>query len=202
MVLEELDEDRDLLLSLVPKERLVRVLQKMFDENEFLASGGIRSISKYHKDNPFVLQADGDECRVDYEPGESVADFFGGNSNWRGPIWVPINYLFIESLKKYYAYYGESLKVEFPSGSNEFLSLIDIAQRLSQRITSMFFRDEQGKRPVHGEVEKYRSDPYFKDLVLFYEYFHGDTCRGLGASHQTGWTALVAEMIEWCWCED
>jgi hypothetical protein len=202
MVLEELDEDRDLLLSLVPKERLIRVLRKMLDENEFLASGGIRSISKYHKDNPFVLQADGDEYRVDYEPGESITGLFGGNSNWRGPIWVPINYLFIESLKKYYAYYGESLKVEFPSGSNEFISLIDIAQRLSQRITSMFFRDEQGKRPVHGEVEKYRSDPYFKDLVLFYEYFHGDTCRGLGASHQTGWTALVAEMIEWCWCED
>jgi hypothetical protein len=202
LVIEELFEDRDLLLSLVPKERLVRVLQKMFDENEFLASGGIRSISKYHKDNPFVLEADEDECRVDYEPGESTTDFFGGNSNWRGPIWVPINYLFIESLKKYYAYYGESLKVEFPSGSNEFISLIDVAQRLSQRITSMFFMDPQGKRPVHGEEEKYRSDPYFKDLVLFYEYFHGDTCKGLGASHQTGWTALVAEMIEWCWCED
>ncbi|MDH4233040.1 MAG: glucosidase [Nitrospirota bacterium] len=202
MVIEELYEDRDLLLSLVPKQRLVRVLQRMLDENEFLASGGIRSISKYHRDNPFILQVNGNDYRVDYEPGESINDIFGGNSNWRGPIWVPINYLFIESLKKYYAYYGESLKVEFPSGSGEYTSLIDIAQRLSQRITSIFFKDEQGRRPVHGRGEKYRSDPYFKDLVLFYEYFHGDTCKGLGASHQTGWTALVAEMIEWCWCEE
>jgi len=180
----------------------VRILEKMLDENEFLASGGIRSISKYHKESPFILKADGNEYRVDYEPAESKTSLFGGNSNWRGPIWVPINYLFIESLRKYYSYYGESLKVEFPTGSKTFISLMEVARKLSQRISGIFIMDEQGKRPVHGDAEKYRNDPYFKDLVLFYEYFHGDTCKGLGASHQTGWTGLVAEMIEWCWCED
>ena len=202
MALEELHEDRDILLSLIPKNRLVRILQRMLDENEFLASGGIRSISKYHKESPFILKADGNEYRVDYEPAESKTSLFGGNSNWRGPIWVPINYLFIESLRKYYSYYGESLKVEFPTGSKNFISLMEVARKLSQRISGIFIMDEQGKRPVHGDAEKYRNDPYFKDLVLFYEYFHGDTCKGLGASHQTGWTGLVAEMIEWCWCED
>jgi hypothetical protein len=202
MVIEELHEDRDILLSLIPKQRLIRILQKMLDENEFLATGGIRSISKYHKDNPFIIRLNGDEYRVDYEPAEAKTGLFGGNSNWRGPIWVAINYLFIESLRKYYSYYGESLKVEFPSGSNNYISLFEVARLLSQKISAIFIRDLQGKRPVHGEEERYRNDPYFKDLILFYEYFHGETCKGLGASHQTGWTGLVAEMIEWCWCED
>ncbi|MBI5074342.1 MAG: glucosidase [Nitrospirae bacterium] len=199
--IEELAEDRDILLSLIPKHRLVRILQRMLDENEFLASGGIRSISRYHKDNPFVLKVNGNEYRVDYEPAESTTNLFGGNSNWRGPIWIPINYLFIESLKKYYSYYGESLKVEFPTASGNFLNLMDVAQKLSQRISGIFMLGADGKRPVHGEKEKYRNDPHFRDLVLFNEYFHGDTCEGLGASHQTGWTALVAEMIRWCWCK-
>lgn len=199
--IEELDEDRDILLSLIPKHRLIRILQKMLDENEFLAFGGIRSISRYHKENPFVLKVNGNEYRVDYEPAEATTNLFGGNSNWRGPIWIPINYLFIESLKKYHAYYGESLKVEFPSGSGNFLNLMDVAQKLSQRISGIFIRDAVGKRPVHGDAEKYQSDPHFRDLVLFHEYFHGDSCKGLGASHQTGWTALVAEMVRWCWCE-
>jgi hypothetical protein len=202
MVIEELHEDRDILLSLIPKQRLIRILQKMLDENEFLAPGGIRSISKYHKDNPFILRLNGDEYRVDYEPAEARTGLFGGNSNWRGPIWVGINYLFIEALRKYYSYYGESLKVEFPSGSNNYISLFEVARQLSQKISAIFVRDEQGKRPVHGEEERYRNDPNFRDLILFYEYFHGETCKGLGASHQTGWTGLVAEMIEWCWCED
>ena len=202
MVIEELHEDRDILLSLIPKQRLIRILQKMLDENEFLAAGGIRSISKYHKDNPFIIRLNGDEYRVDYEPAEAKTGLFGGNSNWRGPIWVAINYLFIESLRKYYSYYGESLKVEFPSGSNNYISLFEVARQLSQKISAIFIRDEQGKRPVHGEEERYRNDPHFRDLILFYEYFHGETCKGLGASHQTGWTGLVAEMIEWCWCED
>jgi hypothetical protein len=198
--IEELDEDRDILLSLIPKQRLIRILQKMLDQDEFLAPGGIRSISKYHKENPFVLRVNGDEYRIDYEPAESQTDLFGGNSNWRGPIWISINYLFIESLKKYYTYYGESLKVEFPTASGNFLNLIDVAQKLSQRISGIFIRDAEGRRPVHGDREKYRNDPYFRDLVLFNEYYHGDTCEGLGASHQTGWAALVAEMIRWCWC--
>jgi len=202
MVLEELQEDRDILLSLIPKQRLIRILQKMLDEHEFLAAGGIRSISKYHKDNPFIISLNGDEYRVDYEPAEAKTRLFGGNSNWRGPIWVAINYLFIESLRKYYSYYGESLKVEFPSRSNNYISLFEVARQLSQKISAIFVRDEQGRRPVHGEEERYRNDPYFKNLILFYEYYHGETCKGLGASHQTGWTGLVAEMIEWCWCED
>ncbi|RJQ48131.1 MAG: glucosidase [Nitrospiraceae bacterium] len=201
LAIEELSEDRDLLLSLIPKKRLVRILQKMLDENEFLSAGGIRSISRHHKDHPFIMKVIGEEYRVGYEPAESVAGLFGGNSNWRGPVWIPMNYLFIESLKKYYQYYGDTMKVEFPSGSGDFMNLWEVAKKLSQRITSMFFRDENGKRPVHGDYGRYRDDPHFRDLVLFHEYFHGDTCKGLGASHQTGWTGLVAEMIEWCWCE-
>ncbi|NJD55853.1 MAG: glucosidase [Nitrospirae bacterium] len=202
ITVEELHEDRDMLLSLTPRDRLVRILQKMLDEHEFLASGGIRSVSRYHRGNPFVMKVNGDEYRVDYEPAESVTTLFGGNSNWRGPIWVQINYLFIESLKKYYAYYGESLKVEYPTGSGNLMSLWEVAKQLSQRVSGIFTRDAQGRRPVHGDEERYCTDPHFRDLVLFYEYFHGDTCRGLGASHQTGWTGLVAEMIEWCWCAD
>ncbi|MBI4849652.1 MAG: glucosidase [Nitrospirae bacterium] len=201
LAIEELREGKDILLSLVPKRRLVRILQKLLDENEFLAPGGTRSISKYHKDNPFTMKVNGKEYRVDYEPAESIAGLYGGNSNWRGPIWVPINYLLIEALKKYYLYYGDTLKVECPTGSNNFMNLWDVAKVLSQRITSIFIRDQNGKRPAHGDDEKYRSDPHFKDLVLFHEYFHGDTCSGLGAGHQTGWTGLVAEMIEWCWCK-
>lgn len=198
--IEELDEGRDILLSLIPKNRLIRILQKMLDENEFLASGGIRSISRYHKDSPFVLKINGNEYRVDYEPAESITELFGGNSNWRGPIWVPINYLFIESLKKYHTYYGDSLKVEFPTGSGNFLNLREVAKKLSQRLSGIFIREGEGKRAVHGDSGKYQEDPHFRDLILFYEYYHGDSCKGLGASHQTGWTALVAEMIQWCWC--
>jgi hypothetical protein len=200
LVIEEIREGEDILLSLTPKDRLVRILQKMLDENEFLATGGIRSISKYHKENPFNIKVNEAEYRVDYEPAESLTGMFGGNSNWRGPIWIPINYLFIETLKKYYRYYGDSLKVEFPTGSNTYMNLWDVAKKLSQRVTSIFYRDDNGRRPVHGYEERYRADPHFRDLVLYYEYFHGDTCKGLGASHQTGWTGLVAEMIEWCWC--
>jgi hypothetical protein len=201
MVIEELHEERDILLSLVNRNRLEKILQKMFDENEFLACGGIRSISKYHKENPFVLRLDGHEYMVDYEPAESTTGLFGGNSNWRGPVWIPINYLFIESFKKYYDYYGDNLKIEFPTGSGHFTDLWDIAKKISQKVTGIFVQDGNGNRAVHGGVEKYRTDPHFKDLVLFYEYFHGDNCKGLGASHQTGWTGLVAEMIQWCWCK-
>ncbi len=200
MVIEEIREGQDILLSLTPKDRLVRILQKMLDEKEFLAPGGIRSISKYHKDHPFSIRVDGSAYTVGYEPAESLTGMFGGNSNWRGPIWIPINYLFIESLKKYDQYYGDTLKVAFPTGSENFITLGEVAMKLSQRITSIFHKDENSRRPLHGDEERYRSDPHFRDLVLFHEYFHGDTSKGLGASHQTGWTGLVAEMIERCWC--
>ena len=201
LVIEELREGEDILLSLVPRQRLIRILQRMLDENEFLAPGGIRSISRHHRDNPFILRMNGNEYRVDYEPAESKTDLFGGNSNWRGPVWIPINYLFIEALRKYHRYYGDTLKVEYPTGSGNSMTLMEVAVQLSQRVTGIFVRDERGKRAAHGEEERYRTDPHFRDLVLFNEYFHGDTCAGLGASHQTGWTALVAEMIQWCWCD-
>jgi len=200
MVIEELKEGEDLLLSLTPKKRLVRILQRMFDEEEFLACGGIRSISRYHRENPYILRIDGNEYRVDYEPGESRTRIFGGNSNWRGPVWIPINYLFIEAMKKYHAYFGDGLKIEYPTGSGYHTDLLEAAEKLSQRITGMFIRDDEGRRQVHGNQRQYREDPHFRDLVLFHEYFHGETCQGLGASHQTGWTGLVAEMISWCWC--
>jgi len=200
MAMEELREGHDVLLSLVPKARVVRILQKMLDENEFLSPGGIRSISRYHRDNPYVLRLDGMEYRVDYEPADAKTSLFGGNSNWRGPIWIPLNYLFIEALRKYHRYYGDSLKVECPTGSGNSMNLMEVAVKLAQRMTAIFAKDDKGRRFIHGEDRTYQQDPYFKDLINFYEYYHGDTCKGLGASHQTGWTALVAEMIEWCWC--
>jgi hypothetical protein len=200
LAMEEINDNREILLSLTPKQRLVRILQRMLDEKEFLSPGGIRSISQYHRENPFVLDIDGSRYRVEYEPAESRTDIFGGNSNWRGPIWVQINYLFIEALKKYYDYYGDSLKVEFPTGSGVHLDLWEVARSISQRITGMFIGDESGRRLVHGNETRYRDDPFFRNLILFHEYFDGDTCKGLGASHQTGWTGLVAEMTEWCWC--
>jgi hypothetical protein len=201
MAMEELREGHDVLLSLVPKHRLVRILQRMLDSREFLSPGGIRSISRHHRDKPYVLRLNGMEYRVDYEPAESKTPLFGGNSNWRGPIWIPINYLFIEALRKYHRYYGDSLKVEYPTGSGNSMNLMEVAVKLSQSLTAVFVKNEKGARLVHGDEMKYRDDPYFKDLVQFFEYYHGDTCKGLGANHQTGWTALVAEMIQWCWCD-
>ncbi len=201
MAIEDFKEGQDVLLSLVPKKRLVRILRRMLDENEFLSPGGIRSISKYHQDNPYILRLDSMEYRVEYEPAESKTSLFGGNSNWRGPIWIPINYLFIEALVKYHHYYGDSLQVEYPTGSGNNMTLMDVAINLSRRVTAVFMKDAKGRRLVNGDEAKYQEDPHFKDLVQFYEYYHGDTCKGLGASHQTGWTALVAEMIQWCWCD-
>jgi hypothetical protein len=201
MAMEEVREGHDVLLSLVPKERVIRILQKMLDENEFLSPCGIRSISKYHQDNPYVLRLDGMEYRVNYEPGEAKTPLFGGNSNWRGPVWIPLNYLFIEALRKYHRYYGDSLKVEYPTGSGNSMNLLEVAVQLSRRMTAIFAKDDKGRRFVHGEDRTFQQDPHFKDLINFYEYYHGDTGKGLGASHQTGWTALIAEMIEWCWCD-
>ena len=201
VAIEEQPKGRDLLFSQIHRDRLERILRRLLDEKEFLSSGGVRSISRHHKDHPFVFHYNGTEFRVDYEPGESTNDIFGGNSNWRGPVWAPMNYLLVESLNKYNRFYGDSFQVECPVGSGKMMNLRDVAKEISRRLTGIFIKDEYGRRPVHGEEGRYRTDPAFQDLVLFYEYFHGDTGRGLGASHQTGWTGLVAEMIQWCWCQ-
>ena len=179
------------LLAIPTKEQLIRVLRYVLDEEEFLSPYGIRSISKYHAAHPFVFSAGGQEYRVDYQPEESDTGLFGGNSNWRGPIWFPINYLLIETLEIYYLFWGDELKVECPTGSGRMMTLIEVAHELGWRLGSIFLRDANGRRPCHGNDNRYATDPNWKDLVLFYEYFHGDTGRGLGANHQTGWTAAV-----------
>jgi hypothetical protein len=184
------------LLSLMVRSRLVRVLQRMLDETEFLSPNGIRALSKYHQDHPFVLPVGDQDYRVDYEPAESTTGLFGGNSNWRGPVWFPVNYLMIESLQRYHYYYGEDLLVEFPTGSGRRINLGDAAAELSRRLSRLFLRDETGRRPFNGEVEKFQTDPHFRDYLWFYEYFHGDNGAGIGASHQTGWTALVAKLLQ------
>ena len=179
--------------------KLQRLLSYMFDESEFLSPYGIRSVSKYHQDNPFVMQVNGNEYRVDYQPAESTSGMFGGNSNWRGPIWFPINYLLLEALQNFYEYLGDDFKVEFPTGSGDYKNLNQIIVELSYRMTKIFLRDkETGKRPVFGGIDKFQNDPHWKDYVYFHEYFHGDNGAGLGASHQTGWTGVVAYMIQLC----
>ncbi len=184
------------LLSLVNRERLERVLRYVLDESEFLSPYGLRALSKYHQAHPYVLQLDGYEHRVSYDPAESTTGMFGGNSNWRGPVWFPLNFLMIESLQKFHWYYRDSLKVEFPTGSGESVNLWDVSMQLSRRLISIFLRGSDGSRPVYGHCEKFQKDPGWRDWTLFYEYFHGDTGQGLGASHQTGWTSLVAKLIE------
>jgi hypothetical protein len=183
------------MMAVPTRERLIRVLRYLLDENEFLSPYGVRSISRYHAEHPFVFRAGGQQFRVDYTPGESDTAVFGGNSNWRGPIWFPINYLLIEALETYYLYYGEELKVECPTGSGRMMNLFEVARELGRRLGSVFLPDPSGRRPCHGDDLRYARDPYWKDLPLFYEYFHGDTGRGLGANHQTGWTALVARCL-------
>jgi len=184
------------LLSLLSRGRLVRVLEKLLDENEFLSPHGIRSVSKYHEAHPYTLQVDGQQYRVGYEPAESSTGLFGGNSNWRGPVWFPVNYLLIESLQRFHFYFGEEFTVEFPTGSGVRMHLGEVAAQLSRRLSRLFLRDDQGRRPVFGSTEKYQTDPHFRDYPLFYEYFHGDNGAGIGASHQTGWTALVAKLLQ------
>ncbi len=164
------------------------------DEKEFLSPFGIRSLSKIHADYPYTLTIDNAQHRVDYCPGDSNTDFFGGNSNWRGPVWFPINILLIEALERYDFFYGDSLTVPCPTDSTKTMTLREVANELSRRLAALVSRGADGSRPCHGSEEKYATDPHWKDLVLFYEHFHGDTGRGIGASHQTGWTALVA----WC----
>ena len=184
------------LLSIVGRDQLRRVLQLMLDENEFLSSYGIRALSRYHRDNPYTLSVNGNEYRVDYEPAESSSGLFGGNSNWRGPIWFPLNFLLIESLQKFHHYLGDDFKVEFPAHSGTMLTLWDVAAELSCRLSQIFLRDEKGERPVYRGLQKFQSDPHWNELILFHEYFHGDTGRGVGASHQTGWTGLVTKTLQ------
>src|SRR5438477_3793038 len=184
------------LLSIVGRDQLRRVLQVMLDENEFLSPYGIRALSRRHKDHPYTLAVNGMEYRVNYEPAESSTGLFGGNSNWRGPIWFPTNYLLIESLQKFHHYLGDDFKVEFPAHSGNMLTLWEVAAELSRRLAKIFLRNENGERPVYQGIEKFQNDPNWNDLILFHEYFHGDTGRGVGASHQTGWTGLVTKILQ------
>jgi hypothetical protein len=185
------------LLAIPSKERLVRVLKYMLDESEFLSPYGFRSMSKAHQDDPYLLKLQGEEYRVDYTPGESVTDLFGGNSNWRGPIWMPVNFLLVEALERYHFFYGDTLQVECPTGSGIMMNLKQVAQEITRRLTSLFVpRPGTTRRPCFGGERRYADDPAWKDLVLFHEYFHGDTGRGLGATHQTGWTSLIVKSLE------
>jgi hypothetical protein len=184
------------LLSIVDPDRLRRILKVMLDEREFLSPYGIRALSRYHHDHPYTLSVNGMEHRVDYEPAESSTGLFGGNSNWRGPIWFPVNYLIIESLQKFHYYLGDDYKVECPTGSGQMMTLWQVAGEISRRLTHIFLRGPDGHRPVYGNTEKFQQDPHWRDLLLFYEYFHGDNGAGIGANHQTGWTGLVAKLIQ------
>jgi hypothetical protein len=183
------------LLSLLRGSRMKKLLRRMLDETEFLSAYGVRSLSRFHEKNPFVFSCNGKIMSAGYEPGESLSSLFGGNSNWRGPIWIPVNYLIIESLQKFHHYYGDDFKVECPTGSSRFITINEIANELTCRLTRIFLRDGDGRRPVVGNEEKLQRDPHFRDYIPFFEYFHGDTGRGLGASHQTGWTGLIAKLL-------
>jgi hypothetical protein len=194
--LEEGGVNQRRLLSVVNRRRLERILQRLFSEDEFLSPYGIRSVSRYHREHPYIVPLDGKEFRVDYEPAESETGMFGGNSNWRGPVWFPMNFLLIETLQRLHHYYGDGLKVEFPTGSGQRINMREAAKHLSQRLTSIFLPDGGGQRPVYGANRLFQENPHFRDYILFYEYFHGDNGMGLGASHQTGWTGLVAKLLQ------
>ncbi|MDQ2828550.1 MAG: glucosidase, partial [Chloroflexota bacterium] len=183
------------LLAIPSRERLLRLLRYMLDEDEFLSPYGIRSVSRVHKDHPYVVTVDGHSYEVDYEPGESTTGLFGGNSNWRGPVWFPINYLLIEALERYHHFYQDSLRVECPTGSGRLMTLNEVADELRRRLAALFLPDDSGRCPWQGGDRRYADDPHWRGLTLFYEYFDGDTGKGLGASHQTGWTALVARCL-------
>ena len=184
------------LLSIADKDKLRSILKYMLDEREFLSQYGIRALSQFHQGNPYALHVNGTEHRVDYEPGESLTGLFGGNSNWRGPIWFPVNFLLVESLQKFHHYLGNDFKVEFPTGSGNMKTLWDVASELSRRMTNIFLRDEKGHRPVFGNLKKFQTDPHWRDLLLFHEYFHGDSGSGVGASHQTGWTGVITKLMQ------
>jgi hypothetical protein len=184
------------LLSVCSKEKIVRILAYMLDENEFLGPYGIRSLSRYHLENPFELHLGGEQYRVQYLPAESNTGMFGGNSNWRGPVWMPVNALLLRGLLNLYQFYGDDFKVECPTGSGRYMTLFEVAQEISRRLSSIFLRDADGKRPIYGGTKKFQEDPHWKDYILFYEYFHGDNGAGLGASHQTGWTGTIARTLD------
>ena len=183
------------LASILDENKLRRVLAKMLDENEFLSPYGLRSLSRYHADHPYVIQAGGQEYRVSYLPAESDTGMFGGNSNWRGPIWMPVNALIIRALLQYYLYYGNDFTVECPTGSGRQMNLYQVAEEISRRLANIFLRDKDGRRPVYGGTGKFQDDPHWRDCLSFYEYFHGDNGAGLGASHQTGWTGVIARTM-------
>jgi hypothetical protein len=184
------------IMGLVNQNRLRRILTRMLDENEFLSAYGIRALSRYHAEHPYVFSVGGQEYKVSYLPAESDSGMFGGNSNWRGPIWMPVNALIIRALMHYFAYYGDNFKIECPTGSGNLMNLFEVAREITNRLTRIFLRDESGRRPVFGGAEKFQRDPHWRDNLLFYEYFHGDNGAGIGASHQTGWTGVIAGLIE------
>jgi hypothetical protein len=183
------------LLSILDEERLRRILKRLLDEDEFLSPYGVRALSRHHAEHPYILKIDGAVHRVDYEPAESSSGIFGGNSNWRGPVWFPVNYLLIESLQKFHHFYGDDFKVECPTGSGKYMTLWEVASEISDRLIRLFLRGPDGRRPAHGYIDRLQSDPHFKDHLFFFEYFHGDNGAGIGAAHQTGWTALVAKLL-------
>lgn len=189
-------ERNRLMLSILNEDKLRRVLSRMLDETEFLSDYGIRSLSRYHLDHPYYFYYAGQEYKVEYVPGDSTSGMFGGNSNWRGPVWMPMNLLLLRGLLQFYSYYGDSFKVEYPTGSGKYLTLYEVADCISERLLSIFRKDQSGRRPLYGGAEKFQTDPHWRDLILFYEYFNGDNGAGIGASHQTGWTGCIARVIQ------
>jgi hypothetical protein len=183
------------LLAIPTQEQLRRILKVMFDENEFFSEYGIRALSRYHAEHPFTIAIDGMVHSVGYEPGESKSGLFGGNSNWRGPIWMPVNYNLIRALRRFYHYYGDAFKIECPTGSGRLMTLLEASDEIARRIITIFKRDRSGRRPLYGALKKFQNDPHWRDYLQFHEYFHGDTGFGIGAAQQTGWTALVAKLI-------
>jgi len=183
------------LAAVLNESKLRRVLAKMLDENEFLSPYGIRALSRYHVEHPYVFRVGGQENWVSYLPGESDSGMFGGNSNWRGPIWMPVNGLIIRALLQYHTYYGKDFTIECPTGSGRYMNLYQVAEEITRRLASIFLRDNHGRRPVYGGTQKFQEDPHWRDYLLFYEYFHGDNGAGLGASHQTGWTGIIARLM-------
>ena len=191
----KLGRENRVLASILDETRLRRVLEKMLDENEFLSPYGLRSLSRYHADHPYVFSAGGQEYRVSYLPAESDSGMFGGNSNWRGPIWMPVNALIIRALVHYYSYFGNQFTIECPTGSGRQMTLYQVAEEISRRLSNIFLKDKDGHRPVFGDARKIREDPHWRDCLQFYEYFHGDNGAGLGANHQTGWTGAIARLM-------
>jgi hypothetical protein len=193
---EHLGVDERGILALVNPGKLRLILGKLLDENEFLSPHGIRAVSRYHAEHPYVFNVHGTQYRVDYLPAESNNGMFGGNSNWRGPVWMPMNVLIIRALLELYLYYGDDVRVECPTGSGKMLNLFEVSHEISKRLTRLFLQDEQGRRPIYGGTEKFQTDPHWRDYILFNEYFNGDNGAGLGASHQTGWTGMIARLIQ------